>query len=125
MKLFKELLLLPLIFLVVWMGMKWYKMPLLAQGALAPDFTAYTANSDSLKLSDYRGNLVLLEFWGFLVWALSYSQQRFSTFVQQIQKRSIPKRSGIHDLKCGDRNQQATLATGHKKRRLGMERTSL
>ncbi len=61
---FKELLLLPFIFLVIWLGLKWYRMPLLSQGTLAPDFTGYLSNGDSLQLSDYKGEIVLIECWG-------------------------------------------------------------
>lgn len=64
MKNFKELLLLPLVFLGIWLGIKWYKMPIMGQGVEAPDFTGYMADGDSLRLSDYKGQIVLLHFWG-------------------------------------------------------------
>jgi hypothetical protein len=37
----------------------------LALGKLAPDFTAKDADGASFKLSDYRGKVVVLDFWGF------------------------------------------------------------
>ncbi len=61
---FKELLFIPLIFLLVWIGLKWYRIPGQVNGAVAPDFTGYLANEDSLKLSDFKGQLVFLDFWG-------------------------------------------------------------
>ncbi len=34
-------------------------------GNLAPDFEAKDVEGQSFKLSDYRGKVVLLDFWGF------------------------------------------------------------
>lgn len=64
MKKIKELALIPLIILFVWLAVKWYRTPGQSNGAMAPDFVGYLANGDSLKLSDLKGNLVLLDFWG-------------------------------------------------------------
>lgn len=36
---------------------------LLAPGTTAPNFTAYNANNQPVKLSDFAGKLVLLDFW--------------------------------------------------------------
>ncbi|MEM6722922.1 MAG: TlpA disulfide reductase family protein [Bacteroidota bacterium] len=41
-----------------------YKMPKFSSGKLAPDFTSVNPSGDSVSLSDYRGNWVLLDFWG-------------------------------------------------------------
>lgn len=61
---YKELLIIPLIFLIVWLGMKWYKQPGVSAGVVAPDFTAPTPSGDSLSLSDLKGYWVLIDFWG-------------------------------------------------------------
>ncbi|MBI5690312.1 MAG: TlpA family protein disulfide reductase [Verrucomicrobia bacterium] len=37
--------------------------PLLANGTPAPDFTALKADNSPAKLSDFRGKVVLLDFW--------------------------------------------------------------
>ena len=37
--------------------------PLLSPGATAPDFTAYTVDNRAVKLSDFAGKVVLLDFW--------------------------------------------------------------
>ncbi len=37
--------------------------PLLAAGTTAPDFTAYAPDGKPVKLSDFRGQLVLVDFW--------------------------------------------------------------
>lgn len=64
MKKVKELLLIPIIIFVVWGAVKLYKMPGQSNGSQAPDFVGYMANGDSLRLSDFKGQLVLLDFWG-------------------------------------------------------------
>jgi thiol-disulfide isomerase/thioredoxin len=37
--------------------------PLLANGAVAPDFSALRADNTPVKLSDYKGKVVLVDFW--------------------------------------------------------------
>lgn len=64
MKKLRELLLIPVIFVLVWGATKWYKMPGQSNGAVAPDFVGYKPDGDSLRLSDFKGQLVLLDFWG-------------------------------------------------------------
>jgi thiol-disulfide isomerase/thioredoxin len=39
------------------------KTKLLENGSDAPDFTVYTKNGDPVKLSDYKGKAVLIDFW--------------------------------------------------------------
>lgn len=64
MKKLKELLLIPVIFFLVWGAVKIYRIPGQSNGSMAPDFVGYMANGDSLRLSDFEGQLVLLDFWG-------------------------------------------------------------
>ena len=64
MKKVKDLLLIPLVFVVIWLSLKWYRIPGQSIGSIAPDFVGYMANGDSLRLFDYRGQLVFLDFWG-------------------------------------------------------------
>jgi predicted phage gp36 major capsid-like protein len=37
----------------------------LSVGMLAPDFTTKDADGNEFKLSDYRGKVVVIDFWGF------------------------------------------------------------
>lgn len=64
MKKLKELLFIPLIIFLVWGAIKIYRMPGQSNGSIAPDFVGYMPNGDSLRLSDFKGQLVLLDFWG-------------------------------------------------------------
>jgi peroxiredoxin len=61
---FKTWLLIPLLFLLAYVAFRWYRSPRFGNGAIAADFTAALATGDSIRLSDYRGKIVLLEFWG-------------------------------------------------------------
>lgn len=42
----------------------WYVTPAHSSGEPAPDFTGYLANGDSIRLSQFKGKKVLLDFWG-------------------------------------------------------------
>ena len=42
-------------------------------GVIAPDFTGMTPDGKTIKLSDYRGKYVLLDFWGSWCHACRYS----------------------------------------------------
>lgn len=64
MKKLRDLLLIPVILILVWGATKWYKTPGQSNGAVAPDFVGYMPNGDSLRLSDFQGQLVFLDFWG-------------------------------------------------------------
>jgi cytochrome oxidase Cu insertion factor (SCO1/SenC/PrrC family) len=43
----------------------------------APDFSLRTVQGDLFNLSDYKGKVVLLNFWGYLVWTMSKRNTRF------------------------------------------------
>ena len=47
------------------MGRKEYREKNLAVGMAVPDFTAKDIEGAEFKLSDYKGKVVLLDFWGF------------------------------------------------------------
>jgi thiol-disulfide isomerase/thioredoxin len=53
-----------LLIVLIWLAVKWYKQPGVNAGILAPDILSVNTNGDSLKLSDLKGNWVLLDFWG-------------------------------------------------------------
>ncbi len=64
MQFFKTWLLIPLLFLLAYVAFRWYRSPNFGNGAIAADFRAALPTGDSIRLSDYRGKIVLLEFWG-------------------------------------------------------------
>jgi thiol-disulfide isomerase/thioredoxin len=55
-----------ILFLVfaVYVGKYFYQKPKFQQGERALDFQAQTIGGQSIRLSDLRGNYVLLDFWG-------------------------------------------------------------
>lgn len=60
----KDWIIYPAIFLFVLLGLKWYRTPNFSNGGAAPNFVGYLPNGDSLQLDDFKGDLVLLDFWG-------------------------------------------------------------
>jgi len=42
-----------------------FQKTFLRVGKVAPDFDAVTATGEEFKLSDYRGKVTLIDFWGF------------------------------------------------------------
>ncbi|MFK8101515.1 MAG: TlpA family protein disulfide reductase [Saprospiraceae bacterium] len=55
------LALLAVLFIV---GKYLYMKPKFINGEVPPNFTGYLANGDSIQLADFRGELILLDFWG-------------------------------------------------------------
>lgn len=53
-----------LLLILAWAGSKIYKTPNQKKGVAAQDFVGYLSNGDSIQLSDYKGKIVLLHFWG-------------------------------------------------------------
>ncbi len=53
-----------LVLLVAGFGYWYWKVPKFSDGELAPDFTSTRPDGSSMTLSDYRGDYVLLDFWG-------------------------------------------------------------
>ena len=47
-----------------WLGRKWYHTPSYGSEDKAPDFVGYLPDGDSIRLSDFEGKVVLLDFWG-------------------------------------------------------------
>lgn len=54
----------PLLLALFWGGLKIYKTPDQKQGVPAQNFVGYLPDGDSIELADYKGQLVLLDFWG-------------------------------------------------------------
>ncbi len=60
----KALNVLIVLIIMGFIGYKIYKNPKFGEGQNAPDFEMEMFNGDPFKLSDLRGNYVLLDFWG-------------------------------------------------------------
>ncbi len=63
-KTFIEFLVIILLLLLVWLGVKWYKTPGIQSGVKAPEFSSVMPNGDSIRLSELKGYWVLIDFWG-------------------------------------------------------------
>ncbi len=60
----KQLLIYGLAFLVIGAGYYFYKKPKYIYGESAPNFKSTTPEGKTLSLSDFKGQLILLDFWG-------------------------------------------------------------
>jgi thiol-disulfide isomerase/thioredoxin len=58
-------------------------------GALAPDFTAYTAAGKAVKLSSYRGKTVILDFWATWCGPCMVSMPGLEKIYQQIKTKNV------------------------------------
>jgi thiol-disulfide isomerase/thioredoxin len=108
---YRELLLIPIVFVLVWLGLKWYRQPSVAAGIPAPDFTSALPNGDSMKLSDLRGNWVLIDFWGSWCGPCRVANKRLVQLYQQYKTASFAEAKGFTILSVGiETNKEAWLA---------------
>jgi len=57
-------LLLPAILIFGLLGYYWYKKPKFNDGQRAPNFSFVLENGETINLEDFKGQYVLLDFWG-------------------------------------------------------------
>ena len=59
-----EYIIIPLVFLLGYLAVQFYKAPALSVSTIAPDFTGYLSPVDSFRLSDSDGQIRIVHFWG-------------------------------------------------------------
>ena len=62
----------------------------LANGTLAPNFTAYDKNGKAVKLSDFKGKVILLDFWASWCAPCVGSMPHNQSVAQKLQKAGLP-----------------------------------
>lgn len=65
-------------------------LPLLANGTAAPDFTAADKDGKSVKLSDYRGKVVILDFWASWCPPCVASMPHNQAVAKKLQSENLP-----------------------------------
>ena len=58
-------------------------------GSVAPDFTAYTVDGKPVKLSDYKGKVVILDFWASWCGPCQISMPGLEKIYQQIKDKNV------------------------------------
>ena len=63
--------------------------PLLPVGQKAPDFTAFTPNEEKTTLADYKGKVVILDFWASWCGPCQRSMPGLEKIYQQIKDKNV------------------------------------
>ena len=87
-----------------------YRKPRFVNGESAPDFTGYLVSGDSMRLSDLRGQYVLLDFWGSWCKPCREQSPELRRLYREYSDRDFKRAEGFEIVSVGvETNRQAWL----------------
>jgi thiol-disulfide isomerase/thioredoxin len=111
----KQILLVVILFSLAFLAFKFYKTPNFGNGTIAADFVGYQSNGDSLRLSDFRGSIVILDFWGSWCAPCRQKNQDLVALYQQYSQRRFKTAKNFQIISVGiETNPKAWLAAIEK-----------
>ena len=107
-----------LLLIGIWSGIKWYKTPNYLQGDVAPDFIASTTDGDSIKLSDFKGKIILLDFWGSWCEPCRVKNKELVETYDKYKNAEWTEASGFEIISVGIEKRKANWTNAIQKNRL-------
>jgi peroxiredoxin len=77
------------VFAAILFGKQFYQSPKFINGEKAPDFSAKIVTGESVKLSDLKGKIVLLQFWGSWCGPCRRENPELKTIFEKYQSRGF------------------------------------
>ncbi len=97
----KQFLIIGLLFGLAFWAFRCYRTPNFGNGTQAADFVGYTVAGDSLRLSDFKGQIVLLDFWGSWCAPCRQKNRDLVTLYNQYHSRKFKTAKGFEIISVG------------------------
>lgn len=101
MKKFSFSLLLPLVLVLFLVGKHFYMKPAYASGEIAPAFSGQLPSGENFQLSDLKGKMVLLDFWGSWCGPCRHENPHLVQFYNKYQKAQYKDIDGFEVVNVG------------------------